>query len=65
MAGEKVPTAEQEKKSFAEKLWLEYFNQYLYEQNLITEMQRNRMALKIESRKASTSGTKDKGDYVR
>lgn len=65
MAGEKALTTEQEKKSFAEKLWLAYFNQYLYEQNLITEMQRNRMALKIESRKASTSGTKDKGDYVR
>lgn len=65
MAGEKALTTEQEKKSFAEKLWLEYFNQYLYEQNLITEMQRNRMALKIESRRASTSGTKDKGDCVR
>ena len=65
MAGEKVLIAEQEKKSLAEKAWLSYFNQYLYEQNLITEEQRNRMALKIESRKASTSGTKDKGDYVR
>ena len=65
MAGEKVLSAEQAKESLVEKLWLAYFNQYLYEQNLITEEQRNRMALKIESRKASTSGTKDKGDYVR
>lgn len=65
MAGEKVLSAEQAKESLVEKLWLAYFNQYLYEQNLITEMQRNRMALKIEGRKASTSGTKDKGDYVR
>lgn len=65
MAGEKVLSAEQEKKSFAEKLWLEYFNQYLYEQNLITEMQRNRMALKIESRKASTPSHKEGGDYER
>lgn len=65
MAGEKVLSAEQEKKSLAEKLWLAYFNQYLYEQNMITEVQRNRLALQIESRRASTSGTKDKGDYVR
>ena len=58
-------TAEQQRKSLAEKLWLAYFNQYLYEQNIITETERNRMSLKIESRRASTSGTKDKGDYVR
>ena len=65
MAGEKVLTAEQEKKSLAEKLWLAYFNQYLYKQNMITEAQRNRLALQIESRRATTSGAKDKGDYVR
>ena len=65
MAGEKALTAEQQRKSLAEKLWLVYFNQYLYEQNIITETQRNRLALQIESRRASTSGTKDKGDYVR
>lgn len=65
MAGENVHTAEQQKKSLAEKLWLAYFNQYLYEQNIITETQRNRLALQIESRRASTSGTKDKGDYTR
>lgn len=65
MAEEKMLTAEQQRKSLAEKLWLAYFNQYLYEQNIITETERNRMSLKIESRRASTSGTKDKGDYVR
>ena len=65
MAGEKALTAEQQRKSLAEKLWLVYFNQYLYEQNIITETQRNRLALQIESRRATTSGTKDKGDYVR
>lgn len=65
MAGEKVLTEEQEKKSLAEKLWLAYFNQYLYEQNIITETQRNRLALQIESRRATTSGTKDKGNYMR
>ena len=65
MAGENLQTTEQEKKSLSEKLWLAYFNQYLYEQNLITEAQRNRLALQIESRRATTSGTKDKGDYAR
>ena len=65
MAGEKALTAEQQRKSLAEKLWLAYFNQYLYEQNIITETQRNRLALQIESRRASTSGPKDKGDYTR
>lgn len=65
MAGEKGLNAEQEKKSLAEKLWLAYFNQYLYEWNLITEAERNRISLKIESRKATTSGFKERGDYVR
>ena len=65
MAGEKALTTEQQKKALTEKLWLAYFNQYLYEQNIITETQRNRLALQIESRRASTSGTKDKRDYVR
>lgn len=60
MAGEKALTAEQQRKNLAEKLWLVYFNQYLYEQNIITETQRNRLALQIESRRASTSGTKEK-----
>ena len=65
MAGEKVLNTEQEKKSLAEKLWLAYFNQYLYEQNMITEVQRNRLALQIESRKASTSCAREKGDCAR
>ena len=65
MAGEKVLNTEQEKKSLAEKLWLAYFNQYLYEQNMITEVQRNRLALQIESRKASTLSHKEGGDYER
>lgn len=65
MAGEKALAAEQQRKNLAEKLWLAYFNQYLYEQNIITETQRNRLALQIESRKASTSGTKEKREYGR
>ena len=65
MAGEKALTAEQQRKRRAEKLWLVYFNQYLYEQNIITETQRNRLALQIESRKDFTPGAKEKREYGR
>ena len=37
MAGEKELTAEQKKKDLAELMWLNYFNQTLYEKGLITE----------------------------
>ena len=65
MAGEKLTNAEQQKKSLSEKLWLAYFNQYLHEKNIISEAERNRISMKIESRKASTSRPREKGDYVR
>lgn len=65
MAGEKSLTAEQQRKTIAAKLWLAYFNQYLYEQKIITEAERNRISLKIECRKAPTSRSKEKEDYAR
>lgn len=65
MAGEKSLTAEQQRTALAEKLWLAYFNQYLYEQKIITEAERNRISLKIECRKAPTSRSKEKEDYAR
>lgn len=49
---------EQQRTSLAEKLWLAYFNQYLYEEGMITESQRNKIKLKIDSRKASSSKAK-------
>ena len=55
MAKDKTMTVEQQRKLMAEKLWLLYFNQYLYEKNVITESARNRMILKIESRKTPIS----------
>lgn len=39
------------KKALAEKLWLLYFNQYLFEKGVISEQDRNRMKIQIESRK--------------
>lgn len=54
MADNKSSAARQEKTALCEKLWLAYFNAYLYEQGMITESQRNRMIAKIENRKGST-----------
>jgi len=39
------------KKCIAEQIWLGYFNQVLFERGLISEADRNSMALKIGSRK--------------
>lgn len=55
MATEKILSAEQQKRSFAEKMWLSYFNQYLFENNMLSEAERNRMISKIESRKSTKS----------
>lgn len=33
----------------AAKIWLSYYNRVLYEKGIITERERNRMALKIDS----------------
>jgi len=40
-----------EKRQAAENIWLHYFNQELHKHSLISTLQRNKMALKIESRK--------------
>ena len=44
-------TNDVQRKAMAEKLWLLYFNQYLYEQGASTETERNQMKLQIEYRK--------------
>lgn len=46
---------DEEKKQAVETAWLNYFNKVLYEQNLITERQRNQMTSKIASRKPSAT----------
>lgn len=40
---------EQRRKEAAAKIWLSYYNRVLYEQGLITEQERNKMTLKIDS----------------
>lgn len=52
---EKAVTNEQKRLAMAEKLWLNYFNQTLYEKGCITEVQRNRMKNMIDSRKPSAN----------
>lgn len=59
MAAEKTATTLQ-KRALAEKLWLTYFTQYLFHNNILTESERNRMLLKIESRKGSSAHNKQK-----
>ena len=53
MADQRDKSKEQLKKEFAEKAWLDYFNQALYMQGFITESERNKMQHLINSRKPS------------
>ena len=48
-------SAEQQRISLSERLWLAYFNSYLYEKGMLTESERNKMISKIERRKGSAS----------
>lgn len=40
---------EQCRKEMAARIWLSYYNRVLYEKGIITERERNRMALKIDN----------------
>lgn len=44
---------EQRRKETAARIWLSYYNRVLYEKGVITERERNRMELKINSWKMS------------
>ena len=39
---------EQRRKEAAARIWLSYYNRVLYEKGIITERERNKMALKID-----------------
>ena len=47
MAKQKNTTETQKKRELGSRLWLEYYNRTLYEKGIITEQERNKMALKI------------------
>lgn len=53
MADKEALTNEQKRQSVVEKMWLNYFNNQLLEQGLITETQHRKMKVKINSRKPS------------
>jgi hypothetical protein len=59
VADKKQLTLEQKRKVLAENLWLNYFNEYLYQRKIITEAQRNCMSSQIESHKAITVYSKE------
>lgn len=44
---------EQKKHRIMERLWLNYYNDALYAQGVITEDERNKMRIKIKARGAS------------
>lgn len=53
MAGERELTMDQRKVEMAELMWLNYFNQTLFEKGLISESERNRMTNSINCRRPS------------
>lgn len=50
--------SESDRKMMAEQLWLMYFNTYLYEHGIITEKERNLMAIQIKNRKSESGRPK-------
>lgn len=53
--GTKKRMTEQKTQSIIESLWLSYYNDTLYERGMITEVERNKMRVKIKNRAASIS----------
>ncbi len=51
----KVLLDEEREKIFAEDIWLNYFNRYLFENGTITEKEYKKMTEKISTRKAKLS----------
>ena len=44
----KKSTNEELRKNMAKHIWLTYYNEYLFQQGIITEDARNRMKIKID-----------------
>lgn len=47
-------SAETEKKKTAEVVWLDYFNEYLFEKGIIDEAMRNKLKIKISTTAKNT-----------
>ena len=55
MGNNQTLTPQEQRKRMAETMWLHYFNQVLFSNNMITEQERNRIANRIVSRKPSAA----------
>ena len=53
MAEKHTLSNEQKRRGAAERLWLHYYNQTLFEKGLITESERNRMTNRINARRTN------------
>lgn len=60
MADKEKLSHEEQRKKVAEELWLNYFNQTLFESGLITEQMRNKMTSQICSRSSASGKQKRK-----
>lgn len=57
---------EEKRRSLVEQLWLLYLNQYVFENGMISESQRNKIKNAIDSRKPSIhSCNKLKNNYTK
>ena len=54
-------TDQTKKQIMAEEIWLNYFNNYLHEKQVITEDERNRMANQISARTAAKRKAPERG----
>lgn len=52
----------EQKRSIAEQIWLQYYNQVLFERGMITEEEHNRMANRVNARYCVT-GSKQNRPY--
>lgn len=55
MADKRSNGMEEARRQVAEAAWLDYFNRFLFEQDLITERQRNQMTGMITDRVSSAA----------
>ena len=55
MADKRSNRMEEARRQVAEAAWLDYFNRFLFEQDLITERQRNQMTGMITDRVSSAA----------
>lgn len=56
---DRMKTQTESKQDVIDRLWLQYFNDTLYAQGLISEVDRNRMRIRIKARTSKTRRQKE------